>query len=143
MFGYIGDLDRTLGVLAQFRRQMDRAFEELGPTANLADVPAANLYDTGSGFVLQADVPGLAPADLQVTLNRDVLTLMGETKPATPEGYSVHRRERMATRFSRSFTLPVPVNPDRVEATLKDGVLTVRVEKADEVRPRAISVKAS
>jgi HSP20 family protein len=148
MFGYIGDLDRTLGLLTQFRHQMQHAFDDLerGGTwyrPELPDTPAVNLYDTGSAFVITAEVPGIKSGDLQINLNRDVISIAGERPVETPEGYSVHRRERAGVRFSRSFALPAAVNPDRVEATLRDGVLTVRVEKADEIKPRTITVKTT
>ena len=148
MFGYIGDLDRTLGLLTQFRRQMEHAFDDLDRSdpwrgAELPDTPAVNLHDGGSEFVITAELPGIKPDDVQLNLNRDVISLAGSRAVETPEGYSVHRRERPAVRFSRSFALPAPVNPDRVKASMRDGILTVRVEKADEIKPRTITVKAT
>jgi HSP20 family protein len=147
MFGYIGNLDSTLGLLTQLRRQMDRTFEDFehgGAWRQYESVefPPVNLHDTGSGLVVTAEVPGIKPEDLKVTLNREVLTIAGEIRADVPEGYSVHRRERQPVRFARSFSLPAPVDPDRVEASVVQGVLTVKVEKADEIKPRSIAVKA-
>jgi HSP20 family protein len=144
MFYRTHDLDRTFSMLDHLRREMDRAFSEYdhvlgGGTANQ---PFTNVYDEGNAFVVVAEVPGLSEKELDVRLNQDVLTLSGELKAEVPEGYSVHRRERGTLRFSRSYVLPARVDPERVEAILKDGLLTVRVEKAAELRPRQISVRA-
>ncbi len=147
MFGYIGDLDRTLALMEGLRRQMDRTFESYdrgGPPApaERGGQPPINLYDTGSGFLIQAEVPGLTEKDINLTLNQDVVTLSGELGADAPKGYSVHRRERAPFRFSRSFSLPSQVDPNRVEAGIKDGVLTIHLERTEEQKPRHISVKA-
>jgi len=148
MFGYIGDLDRTLAFMDSLRRQMDRTVESYERGGRQAPsegggYPPINLYDTGSGFLVKAEVPGLTEEDINLTVNRDVVTLCGELGTDAPEGYSVHRRERAALRFSRSFSLPAQVDPNRVEASLKDGILTIRLERTEEQKPRQVSVKAS
>jgi HSP20 family protein len=148
MFGYIGDFDRTLALLDGLRRHMDRAYDDLerggqrGP-ADVGGYPTINLYDTGAGFLIKAEVPGLTAQDINLTLNQDVVTLAGELGADAPEGYSVHRRERSPVRFSRSFSLPSQVDPSTAEASLKDGVLTIRLERVAEQKPRQINVKAS
>jgi len=147
MFHYFPEFDSTFGLLNQLRRQMDRAIDDLDRTgrwpAEIRGYPAINLYDDASRFVLTADLPGHGPDDVKVTLNQDVLTLVGERKSDGPEGYSVHRQERAPVRFSRSLKLPSRVDPEKVEATLDNGVLRVTVEKAAEVQPRKITVRAA
>jgi HSP20 family protein len=101
------------------------------------------VYDAGGNLVLEADVPGMTQKDLRLTVNESTLTLEGERKSDAPEGYSVHRQERGALRFSRSFTLPVKTDSERCEATVKDGVLIVKLPKAKEAQPRQIEVRAS
>ena len=71
------------------------------------------------------------------------MTIKGERQDSAPEGYSVHRKERGAFRFTRSFALPAKVDVEKVQAVLKHGVLTVTLPKAKEAQPRQISVKAS
>jgi len=93
--------------------------------------------------VLEADVPGLTEKDIQLTVTQDSLGLSGERKLDALEGYSVHRRERGAQRFSRAWALPTHVDSERVEASVKNGVLTVTLPKAAEARPRQIAIKAS
>ena len=146
MWGFGEDYDRTYGALDDFRRRMDRLFE--GFDARWGEGggvtwPRAELRDTGSDLVLEAEVPGLSDKDIQLTVTQDTLGLAGERKADAPEGYSVHRRERGHQRFARSWALPTKIDADRVAATVKNGVLTVTLPKAAEARPRQITVRAS
>jgi HSP20 family protein len=112
-------------------------------TGRGAGWPLVSLHDEGEALALYAEVPGLSEKDIDLNLNQNVLSISGERKVEAPEGYSVHRRERGSVRFSRSFSLPCPIDPEKASATVKDGILTVRLEKAPEARPRQITVKAS
>ncbi len=145
------DLDEMFSAMNQLRRQMDRVFDDSQPGWNPRNAlptfggtwPRANLYDSGATLTLTAEVPGLTEKDIKLSLNQDVLTLAGQRKTDVPEGYVSHRQERPAVHFSRSLALPCAVDPDKATATVKDGVLTVTLEKAKEAMPRQISVKAS
>jgi HSP20 family protein len=146
-----GDFDRDFAAFDELRRRMDRLFQDfdsgrwtVGDRPGLATQawPRANLYDTGSEILLVAEVPGLGQKDVQISATQDVLTLSGERKADAPEGYSVHRKERSAVRFSRSFALPCRINVEKTSATVKNGVLTVVLAKAPEAQPRQITVKA-
>ena len=143
---YHGDFDSAFAfnMLDQLRRQMDRAFEDYDRTAQATttrNYPASNLYDTGAAFVITAEVPGLAEKDLDISATQDVVTVAGERKNDVPEGYSVHRSERPSVRFKRSYALPARIDPEKVSARLADGVLTLTLEKAAEVKPRQISIR--
>ena len=150
-----GDLGRGFDTFDNLRRRMDRLFEEWdrgietghlggdGARQRLVTWPAANLYDAGDAFVVQAMVPGVDRKDLEIHVDQDSFTVSGERKAEAPQGYAVHRRERSGLKFSRSFTLPSKLNPEHTEASLKNGVLTVRLGKAPEARPRKIDVKVS
>ncbi|MBI3203555.1 MAG: Hsp20/alpha crystallin family protein [Polyangiaceae bacterium] len=144
MFGYRNDFDRTLAIMDQLRRRMDRVFDDVdrsgAPEPATGGVPPVNFHDTGNALVLQADLPGVREADLDISLEKDVLTLAGQRKSDVPEGYAAYRQERAPFRFSRSFALPVKVDPEKTSAVLQDGVLTVTLEKAPEVKPRQIAV---
>ena len=145
--------DRTVALMDDWRRRMDRAFGDFqlpyAPVGTFdepwslseATWPRANLYDTGAGLLLTAEVPGVAPGDLQIQLENDVLTVKGERKAATPDGYAAHRRERVSLAFTRSFNLPVKVDPDKVVATLEEGILTLDMPKAPGARPRQIAIR--
>jgi HSP20 family protein len=145
MWGFTDDLDRTFAVFDDFRRRIDRAFEgfDARSSQGLYGQPRTVLRDTGAELVLEADVPGLADKDIQITVTQDSLTIAGERPAESPEGYAVHRRERLPLSFSRSFALPVKIDADRASASVKNGVLTVTLGKAAEAKPRQITVKAS
>ena len=152
MFSRFGDASRDFALLDEFRRRMDRVWEDMdsswtaSPSNNRAHSSAAwpriNLYDGGSNLVLKADVPGLSEKDVHVTLNESGVSISGERKVAPPEGYSAHRQERTSFSFSRSLTLPCKVNPEQTQASVKNGVLTVTLAKAPEAQPRQIAVQA-
>ena len=147
------DFDRAFAMMDELRRRLDWVFEEVdAPRASLrgdfdrtprhAGGPRIHLFDTGSALVVKADVPGLTEKDVQISLNQDVLTVSGERKSDAPEGYLVHRKERGGVRFSRSFTLPSKVDPEKTTAVLKHGVLTLTLNKAVEAQLRQIAVTA-
>lgn len=144
MFGTWNDLERTFAAVDDLRRRFERPLDGVD-TAELAAArwPHVGLWDTGRALVLRADLPGVAESDLDVQLAADVLTVAGARAADAPAGYAVHRQERAPARFARSFTLPCKVNPDAIEASLKDGVLTVTLPKAPESQPRQITVKAA
>jgi HSP20 family protein len=139
MFGHWNDMERTLAAVDDLRRQMERALWDDEPQT---DGPRVSLWDAGQQLVLKADVSGMGEKDVSVQMTRDVLTIHGRRERDLPEGYSVHRQERMPVRFSRGFTMPCKVDADRIVASLKDGVLTVTLPKAPESQPRQIAVKA-
>jgi len=141
------DFDDMFSAMSQLRTYMDRVFEDAGGRTGgpsfARSWPRANLLDTGSALSVTAEVPGLSDKDIKVSLNQDVLTLSGEREIEAPKGYSTHRQERPSVQFSRSFTLPCRVNPERASASVKNGILTVTVEKAADAMPRQISVKGA
>ncbi len=100
--------------------------------------------EDANSYFLEVDVPGFAKEDLEVTLEDGVLTVSGERKhEALQEGENILHSERLVGRFSRGVRLPDQVKDDTVSAELKNGVLTVTVSKADEVKPRRIEVKSN
>jgi HSP20 family protein len=149
MFTRFDGYDRTFSVFDELRRRMDSVWEDYQPGAGdpsfyaSSSWPQVNVHDTGDTVVFTADVPGLAEKEVQLTLAVDGLTLSGERKLTPPEGYSIQRQERPATKFSRSWTLPYKVDADKTSATLKDGVLTITLAKAAEAQPRQISIRAN
>ena len=129
---------------------MDRLWDEYDdggrglffePTVRREAWPRVNLYDKGSTLALHAELPGFEDKDVELTINQDVLTVRGERKPDAPERYAVHRQERIALKFARSFTLPVKVDAEKTTATLRNGVLTITMAKAAESQPKQIAVR--
>lgn len=103
-------------------------------------LPCVDIYDTGDSYLLMADVPGFSKKDIEITIDRDVLTLSGERKSSVPEGCKAHRLERGSQKFSRSFSFPVPIDTEKVRAEVQEGVLKVELAKADSAKPRRLTV---
>ena len=105
--------------------------------------PSVDIQETAEEFIVRADLPGVSQKDVKVSLMGDVLTLRGERRQeeSTRDG-SHHRLERIHGTFERSFSLGAPVRNDQVKAQCRDGVLEVRVPKAEEARVREIVVQA-
>ena len=102
--------------------------------------PAINLYDHGESLIIYAAVPGLKDDEINISAQEDVVTLSGSKVTETPDGYTVHRKERSTVNFSRSFSLPIKVDFDKSVANLKNGILTVMLPKSPEAQPRRIAV---
>ncbi len=106
-------------------------------------VPAIDIYETPEAFVIQAELPGLGPDDVEISVEEGTLLLRGERRPAgdvAEESY--HRVERRYGPFGRSIALPQTVNSDAIEAGFDAGVLSITVPKAEQAKPRRIEVKA-
>jgi HSP20 family protein len=106
--------------------------------------PAWNVSEDEKGFRVEAEVPGFAPGDLDIRVVGDELHLEGTREHVTKgEESNVHRRERFAGKFSRAIRFGVPIDAEKIEASFKDGVLTVTLPKSEAALPRKIQVKAS
>ena len=99
-------------------------------------------YANEDAIVLTADVPGLKPEELEVTLEGDTLTIRGELKNRD-EQHNYVLRERPTGRFERTLTINTPIDASKVEATFADGVLTLTLPKAEAVKPKQIKVNAT
>jgi HSP20 family protein len=102
--------------------------------------PAVDLRETADAYVLTAELPGLRREDVEIRLHDGRLTLSGTRRDRGVACEQYHRVERGHGSFSRTFQLPVPVDPDRVGADLRDGVLTVTCPKARDASVRRITV---
>jgi len=139
------DFDRSFSMLDDFRSRMDQLFSEYDTGRRLGGFetvawPRVNLYDAGESYLVKAEIPGVSQDDLQIQASQEALTVSGERKTQVPEGYSVHRQERAPLRFSRSLTFPNRVDADNIKAELKNGILSITVPKAPEVKPKAITI---
>ena len=136
--------------LMSLRQAMDRLFEDsfVRPSRVLtalgeAAAPALDVYQTPNEVVVKAALPGMKPEDINIDITGDTLTIKGETKAEQEikkEDYLY--QERRFGAFSRTVVLPGGLQPDKAEATMEDGVLTLTIPKAEEVKPKAIKVKA-
>jgi HSP20 family protein len=126
--------------------EMDRLLEGWGvdlPRTGVPAFPPVNVWEDQDAFHVEAELPGLTREQLQISVNhRNQLTLQGERPVEEFEKGRWHRRERGFGRFQRVLKLPAPVDADKVEAKLEDGVLLLTLPKSEEAKPRKIAVKA-
>ena len=108
-------------------------------------MPNVDIFSNAEGIVIMADMPGVEENDMEITLEKDVLTINGyvSTSLLAPEGYELVRGEYGVGDFQRSFTIPNKIDRDNIEAGLEDGVLTVRLPKAPEAQARKIAIQTS
>jgi HSP20 family protein len=130
--------------LTGLRRQMNRLFDYL-PAAEEPTFewwPAVNVAETPETVVVTAEVPGLEPKEIEISVVGDTLTIRGEKRFEKEEkGKTWYRREIAAGKFTRFFTLPSPVDAEHVDATSKAGVLVITLPKRVDARAKKIEVK--
>ena len=126
----------------RLQSEMNRLFQNAA-SGSASGFPAVNVYASQDGVVITAELPGVRSEDLDVTVHRDTVTLRGERRDEAQDARGYHRRERRHGRFARTFGLPFQVDPDRVEAEMRDGVLRLALQRPEQDKPRRISVKAS
>ncbi len=105
--------------------------------------PALDLYQNNDNVVAHVELPGMRKEDIEISLHDGMLTICGERKSETGADDKATRTERFSGKFRRSITLPTRVDANKVNATYKDGVLTVTLPKAEEAKPKQIQVNVS
>jgi HSP20 family protein len=141
-----------LGEMVSLRSAMDRLFEDsfVSPmswrtvSGGESVTPAIDVHETPDDIVVTAVLPGIRSEDVDITMTGQSLTLRGEFKAdeKVERDQYLYRERRFGT-FSRSLQLPVRVEGERAEATFTDGILTLRIPKAEEVKPRQIRINAA
>jgi HSP20 family protein len=130
-------------------RTMDMLFDAIMPTpphraTHFARKPGKLSLDDGEqAFTLRAELPGLDPAALELSVGEDWIEITAKREVTLPQGYEPIRRERANYEFSRRITLPKRVDGEQVEAELRDGLLTVTLPKHASTQPRQVAVKAA
>jgi HSP20 family protein len=135
--------------LATFREEMDRLFEDffgrpwgIEPFWREGGRLSLDVAETEDEIVVTADLPGVDPKDIDITLSGDVLTIKGEKKEETEEKKrDYHRMERRYGSFSRSVALPPAADPEKVSASYKDGVLKVSLGKKAEAKAKSVKIE--
>ena len=144
------DVWRSMDRFANLRDEINSLFE--GPFWSNATrtpqlfsgwTPALDLSQTNDDVVAMVELPGMRKEDIDISLHDGMLTISGERKDETPEGDKTARTERFVGKFRRSISLPTRVDVNKVNATYKDGILTVTLPKAEEVKPKQIQVNVS
>jgi len=129
----------------RINKVFDETFRDGDPPENSVSIcawrPAVDIYETENGIIIKAELPGVRKEDISVEVKDNILTLKGERiqeKEVIQEKY--FRRERCFGTFHRSFTMQDVVNPDKIKAGFKDGVLEVEVPKPEAEKPKQIKV---
>jgi HSP20 family protein len=134
--------------LSEMQQEMNRLFDSFfgrpgqWPAAERLWAPPVDVYETRDDLVVAAEVPGVSEKDIHLSITGDMLTLKGErqfAQEANQDGY--YRSERWWGKFERTLQLPIPVQADKVRAQYRDGVLTVKLPKADEVKSKEIKIE--
>ena len=127
-------------------RSFEKLFDDFGfaPTAEESKwLPAIDVTESEEGLKVRAEVPGMDAKDLDITVHGDRLTIRGEKKDEKEEkGEQWHRVERFHGSFVRNLVLPSPVDMEKIDAEVKNGVLTISFDKKPEDKTRKINIKA-
>jgi HSP20 family protein len=140
-FGSLGLMDPWVDRL---RREMDQVFDRYGADplrSGGAPYPAVNVYETESEYVLTAEIPGVRSEDLEVSVEGSRVTLRGQRRIEYPREAGLHRRERQSGSFRRTLEMPEHAASEKAQAQYRNGVLVLRIPKAERARPRQIDVK--
>lgn len=129
----------------RLQREMNRLFEDFDHGMKpLSGFPAMNVWMNEDGAVATAELPGVDVGDLDIRVVGQTLTLSGERKVENlPKEAVFHRRERSKGKFSRTLDLPFMVDSEKVQATLEKGILRILLPRAEQDKPRRISIKTA
>ena len=137
------------GMLSDFQSQMNQLFDSFlgqNPAAPMerAWAPLADVWETPDEMVISVEMPGFTEKDIRLSVTGDQVLIQGERRwdGDDPQKATFHRRERWYGKVERAFSLPMPVETSKVVGNFRDGVLTVRLPKAEGIKPREIKIQA-
>ncbi|GAB61040.1 MAG: Hsp20/alpha crystallin family protein [Candidatus Jettenia sp.] len=141
-----------LPTISSLQNEMNRMFDRFFKGSDLSEfgmetggwIPPIDLSETNEKVTVKAEIPGIDPKDIDISIQENTLLIKGEKKEEKEEkNKSFYRMERRYGSFSRSIPLPPSVDSNKVTAEYKNGVLEITLQKKEEVKPKQISVKAS
>jgi HSP20 family protein len=137
-----------IDALLSLQHELDRVFESPTPGFDLGMsgrgvFPPTNVFSDKDGYIVRMEVPGVTPEALAIEGHGRTLAISGKREATAPEGASFHRHERGGGEFSRSLQLPADLDLTKAEASCKHGMLTVRIPKKEEAKPRQIAINAA
>jgi len=134
----------SLPPVGNLRNEMDRLLGEFfGPEASTTPrsvFPPLNIWESQDDLYAEAELPGLKPEEVDVSVVGNELIIKGRLNEFDQQEVAYHRRERRVGEFTRTVRLPIQVEADKVEASLRDGVLSIRLPKAQAAKPRKIAI---
>lgn len=137
--------------LTRIQSRMNELFDEAFGRSRTLPVyttsvwyPPVDILESRDSYLIRAELPGMKKEDVNLEVQEGTLSLSGERKIDEPaSGVEYHRAERVAGKFSRSFNLPQTIKQDGISATFRDGILEVHVPKADEAKPKQITISVN
>jgi len=140
---WLYDFDPVVSDFTRLSQELDQLFDIGLPQANIRSVPRGtfppvNLHETKEGASLYAYIPGADPKKIEITFQDNALTIKGERD--TSHKGNFHRRERFTGSFTRIIGLPEGLDPDKIKAQYRDGVLLITIDKKEEQKPKQITV---
>lgn len=135
-------LDRWANLRDEMSDLLELPFWSNGRQAQLFSgwSPALDLYQNSDNVIAVIELPGMRKEDIEISLHDGMLTISGERETRATNDENAERTERFSGKFRRSITLPSRVDPNKVSAAYKDGILTVTLPKAEEAKPKQIKV---
>lgn len=128
----------------EVQKQEETPAEEMERTRSRRSfIPRADIYETEQEIILLADVPGANESTVDITLEKNMLSITAYVEPAVPNGFEIAYAEYEEGDYQRSFRLSDEIDRDKIEAVVSDGVLRVRLPKAQEAKSKKITVKTS
>jgi HSP20 family protein len=133
----------SLRELQNLQRDINRAFSGISSYPAVQQFPALNVWESSQDIIFTAELPGIDPDNLDISVVNDTLTLRGTREPIKmANGEIYHRQERTTGRFSRTISLPFVADAAKVNAAYKKGILTITVPRAEKEKPKKISIKS-
>jgi HSP20 family protein len=112
-----------------------------GSTAGTGAFPPINVFQKGDDFVAVVELPGVSKEDLQIEAQENAIRISGKKAVKYEDEASLHRRERVAGTFDRTFSVPIQIDPEAIQAQYRDGVLALFIPRAASQKPRTIKIK--
>jgi HSP20 family protein len=126
--------------LQRVQRELDTVFNHGSSNATF---PLVNVYDVKDNLIIEAELPGMTDKDINITFSNGVLSISGDRKQSVAyKEMSVFRSERSIGEFEKSFRVPTKINQNKISASFINGVLSITLSKAEEAKPRQISIDA-
>ena len=139
----LGGMFDPVREIQQLQREMNRLFADVGQGA-VYDFPPVNVWVSEDNFIVTAELPDIDPAQLDISVVGDTLTISGQREPeALQEGEVYHRQERSSGKFIRSLRLPSQVQPGKVEAKYEKGILQITLPRSEAEKPKKIAIKSA
>jgi HSP20 family protein len=136
---FVDPFDTLLNLQRELEARLSSDWLENVTTAR-GPFPPINVFQQGDDVLAIVELPGIDKSDLQIQVKQNTIRISGKKAMKYPEGVSVHRAERLAGAFDRTLTLPLELEPDRVKAEYRDGILALFLPRAESDKPRTIMI---